>query len=82
MIDHNTRRVLFLLLIIVFLFWLLFQAGHNYCDYCSCSCFYYYKSIILVHCFPFVVLVPGRSQVITLRKAIVTVAGDNILDGL
>jgi hypothetical protein len=32
--------------------------------------------------FPFVVLVPGRSQVITLRESIVTVAGDNILDGL
>jgi hypothetical protein len=29
MIDHNTRRVLFLFLIIVFLFWLLFQAGHK-----------------------------------------------------
>jgi hypothetical protein len=55
----------------------------SYCDYCSHSCFYYYKSIILVYCFPFfVVLVPGRSQVITLREAIVTVAGDNILDGL
>jgi hypothetical protein len=27
-------------------------------------------------------LVPGRSQVITLRGAIVTVAGGNILDGL
>jgi hypothetical protein len=26
--------------------------------------------------FPFVVLVPGRSQVITLRGAIVTVAGE------
>jgi hypothetical protein len=32
--------------------------------------------------FPFVVLVPGRSHVITPREAIVTVAGDNILDGL
>jgi hypothetical protein len=32
--------------------------------------------------FPFVVLVPGRSQVITLRQAIVTIVGNNILDGL
>jgi hypothetical protein len=32
--------------------------------------------------FPSVVLVPSRSQVITLREVIVTVAGDNILDGL
>ena len=32
--------------------------------------------------FPFVILVPGRSQVITLRRAIVMVAGGNILDGL
>jgi hypothetical protein len=40
------------------------------------------KSIILVYCFSLVVLVPGRSQVITLKGAIVTVAGGNILDGL
>jgi hypothetical protein len=32
--------------------------------------------------FPFVVLIPDKSQVITLREAIVTVAGENILDGL
>jgi hypothetical protein len=32
--------------------------------------------------FPFVVLVMGRSQVIALMEAIVTVARDNILDGL
>jgi hypothetical protein len=32
--------------------------------------------------FPFVVLVPSRSHVITLRETIVTVAGDDILDGL
>ena len=32
--------------------------------------------------FPFVVRVPSREQVITLREAIVMVAGDNILDGL
>jgi hypothetical protein len=40
------------------------------------------KSIILVYCFSLVVLVPGRSQVITLKGAIVIVAGGNILDGL
>jgi hypothetical protein len=38
------------------------------------------KSIILVYCFSLVVLVPGRSQVITLKGAIMTVAGGNILD--
>ena len=32
--------------------------------------------------FLLVSLVPGRSLVINLREAIVTVAGDNILDGL
>jgi hypothetical protein len=32
--------------------------------------------------FPFVVLVPGKSQVITLRGAIVTIEEGNILDGL
>jgi hypothetical protein len=54
----------------------------SYCDDCSRSCFYYHKSIILVYCFPLVVLVPGKSQVITLRGAIVTVAGGNILNSL
>jgi hypothetical protein len=29
MIDRNTRRVLFLFLIIIFLFWLLFQEGQK-----------------------------------------------------
>jgi hypothetical protein len=38
------------------------------------------KSIILVYCFSLVVLVPCRSQVITLKGAIVMVAGGNILD--
>jgi hypothetical protein len=37
------------------------------------------KSIILVCCF-FLVLVSGRSQVITLKESKVTVAGGNILD--
>jgi hypothetical protein len=49
----------------------------SYCDDCSRYCFYYYyKSIILVYCFPLLlVLFLGRSQVITLREAIVMVAG-------
>jgi hypothetical protein len=38
------------------------------------------KSIILVYCFSLVVLVLGRSQVITLKGATVRVAGGNILD--
>ena len=38
--------------------------------------------LLLSIVFPFVLLVPGRSQVITLREAIVTVIGDHILDGL
>jgi hypothetical protein len=37
------------------------------------------KNIILVCCFSIVVLVPGRSHVITLKGAIVMVAGGNIL---
>jgi hypothetical protein len=53
----------------------------SYCNDCSRYC-YYYKSIIIVYCFPLVVLVPGRSHVINLRGAIVTIAGGNILDGL
>ena len=40
------------------------------------------RVLFLSTVFPLVVLVPGRSQVKTLRKAIVMVAGDNILDGL
>jgi hypothetical protein len=40
------------------------------------------KSVILLYCFSLVVLVPGRSQVINLKGAIVTVVGGNILDGL
>ena len=40
------------------------------------------RVLFLYNVFPFVVLVLGRSQVITMREAIVTVAGDNILDGL
>jgi hypothetical protein len=40
------------------------------------------RVLFLFIVFPFVVLVSGRSHVITLREAIVTIAGDNILDGL
>jgi hypothetical protein len=40
------------------------------------------KSIIRVYCFSLVVLVLGRSRVITLKGDIVTVAGGNILVGL
>jgi hypothetical protein len=38
------------------------------------------KSIIIVYCFSLVGLVSGRSLVITLKGAIVMVAGGNILD--
>jgi hypothetical protein len=44
--------------------------------------FFIIRVLFLSTIFPFFVLVPGRSQVITLREAIVIVAGDNILDGL
>jgi hypothetical protein len=40
------------------------------------------RVLFLSTIFPFVVLVPGSSQVITMRESIVMVAGDNILDGL
>jgi hypothetical protein len=40
------------------------------------------RVLFLFIVFPFVVLVPDRSQVITLRDAIVMVVGDKILDGL
>jgi hypothetical protein len=89
MIDHNTRRVLFHSLLLYFFLALVpgrsqeIALRRSYCDYCSHSYFYYYKSMILVYFFPFfVVLISGRSQVITMREATVTVAGDNILDGL
>jgi hypothetical protein len=40
------------------------------------------RVLFLSTIFPFVVLVSSRSQVINLREAIVTVVGENILDGL
>jgi hypothetical protein len=90
MIDHNTRRVLLSFLIIVFL---IFGScsrqvtsdsseGATVTIVLAIVFIIIIKSIILVYCFSLVVLVPGRSQVITLREAIVTVAGDNILDDL
>jgi hypothetical protein len=88
MIDHNTRRVFLSLLIIVFL---IFGSCSREVTSDSSEgatvmivltiVFIIIKNIILVYCFS-LVLVSGRSQVITLKEAIVTVAGGNTLDGL
>ena len=40
------------------------------------------RALFLSTIFPFVFLVLGRSQVITLRGAMMMIAGGNILDGL
>jgi hypothetical protein len=40
------------------------------------------RVLFLSTIFPFVFLVPGRSQVINLREDIVTFVGENILDSL
>ena len=90
MIDHNTRRVLLSFLIIVFL---IFGScskqvtshsskGATVTIVLAIVFIIIIKSIIPVYCFSLVVLVPSRSQVITMRESIVTVAGGNILDGL
>jgi RsiW-degrading membrane proteinase PrsW (M82 family) len=76
MIDHNTRRVLLSFLIIVFLnFDLCFRQvtsdsseGATVTIVLAIVFIIIIKSIILVHYFSLVVLVPGRSQVITLRE--------------
>jgi hypothetical protein len=86
MIDHNTRRVLFSFLIIIFLIFFSYSRqvtsdsseGATMTILLAIVFIIIIKSIILVYCFSLVVLVPGRSQVITLKEAIVTVAGGNI----
>jgi glucan phosphoethanolaminetransferase (alkaline phosphatase superfamily) len=76
MIDHNTRRVFLSFLIIVFLtFYPCFRQvtsdsseGATVTIVLAIVFIIIIKSIILVYCFSLVVLVPGRSQVITLRE--------------
>jgi hypothetical protein len=88
MIDHNTRRVFISFLIIVFLtFYPCFRQVASDSSkktivmiVLSIVFIIIIKSIILVYCFSLVVLVPGRSHVITLKGAILMVAGSNILD--
>jgi hypothetical protein len=75
MIDHNTRRVLLSFLIIVFLtFDPCFRQvtsdsseGATMTNALAIISIIIIKSIIFVYCFSLVVLVPHRSQVITLR---------------
>jgi hypothetical protein len=76
MIDHNTRRVFLSFLIIVFLtFYPCFRKvtsdsseGAIVTIVLTIVFIIIIKSIILVYCFSLVVLVLGRSQVITLRE--------------
>jgi hypothetical protein len=76
MIDHNTRRVFLSFLIIVFLtFYPCFRQvtsdsseGATVTIVLTIVFIIIIKSIILVYCFSLVALVPGRSQVITLRE--------------
>jgi hypothetical protein len=76
MIDHNTRRVLLSFLIIVFLtFDSCFRKvtsdsseGATMTIFLAIVLIIIIKSIILVYCFSLVVLVSGKSQVITLRE--------------
>jgi hypothetical protein len=78
MIDHNTRRVLFLLLYFFILALVPRRSQEialrrSYYDYCSCFCFII-RVLFLSVVLPFVVLVLDMSQVITLREAIMMVA--------
>jgi hypothetical protein len=76
MIDHNTRRVLLSFLIIVFLtFDHCFRQvtsdsskGATVTIVLAIISIIIIKSIILVYCFSLVVLLPRRSEVITLRE--------------
>jgi hypothetical protein len=76
MIDHNTRRVLFSFLIIVFItFDPCFRQvtsdsseGATVTIVLVIISIIIIKSIILVYCFSLIVLVLGRAQVITLRE--------------
>jgi hypothetical protein len=89
MIDHNTRRVFLSFIIIEFL---IFGSCSRKVTsdisegatvtFILAIFFIIIKSIILFYCFSHVVLVLGRSQVISLREAIVTVAEENILDDI
>jgi RsiW-degrading membrane proteinase PrsW (M82 family) len=89
MIDHNTRRVLLSFPIIIFLTFDPYsrQVTSDRSEKAIVTIvlaivfiIIIIESIILVYCFSLVVLVPGRSHVITLKGAIVMVAGSNILD--
>jgi hypothetical protein len=88
MIDHNTRKVFLSFLIIIFItFDPCFKKvtsdiseGATVTIALAIVFIIIIKSIILVYCFSLFVLVPSRSQVITLKGAIVMVAGGNILD--
>ena len=90
-IDYKTRRVFLSFLIIVFLTFFscvrkvtsdIFEGDivTNALAIIFFIIIIIIKSIILVYCFSLVVLVPGKSQVITVKGDIVMVAGGNILD--
>jgi hypothetical protein len=76
MIDHNTRRVFLSFLIIVFLdFYPCYKQvtsdsseGATVTIVLTIVFIIITKSVVLVCCFSLVVLVPGRSQVITMRE--------------
>jgi RsiW-degrading membrane proteinase PrsW (M82 family) len=88
MIDHNNRKVFLSFLIFVFLtFYPCFRKvtgdiseGATGMIVLAIVFIIIIKSIILVYYFSLIFLVPGRSQVITLKGDIVMVVGHNILD--
>jgi hypothetical protein len=54
-----------------------------YKDFSRYCFYYYYKSIVLVYCFPLLlVLFRVGHKLINMSKDIVTVIGGNILDGI
>jgi hypothetical protein len=87
MIDHNTIRVLLSFLLIIFLTFNSYSRKVTSDSYeksivtivLAIVFIITIKNIILVYCFSLIALVSGRSQVITLKGAIVMVGG-NILD--